>query len=141
MVRPEPRRQVAAVFPERFSFRSRSMDLEHVNGLRRDGAGSGRGRTLKGVAARSHRAKRPVQTRVRDADATCYTNLPYGNNFDRWSARLYEAAKLNPGRLVGNPDKIGVAVFLPDSARVRDRGHRVGLNWSGEGGLRRRDRV
>ena len=28
----------------------------------------------------------------RDADVTCYTDMPYGNNFSRWSAPLYEAA-------------------------------------------------
>jgi len=27
-----------------------------------------------------------------DADVTCYTDMPYGNNFSRWSAPLYEAA-------------------------------------------------
>jgi hypothetical protein len=28
----------------------------------------------------------------RNADVTCYTDMPYGNNFSRWSAPLYAAA-------------------------------------------------
>jgi hypothetical protein len=51
----------------------------------------------------------------READVTCYADLPYGNNFSRWSPQLYAAAlKAFPtAKGVDAPDSLEKAALCP----------------------------
>ncbi|HKE28315.1 MAG TPA: hypothetical protein VKB88_38460 [Bryobacteraceae bacterium] len=49
-------------------------------------------RRLDSQAAASREAAARFMQECHDADVTCYADLPYGNNFSRWSAPLYAAA-------------------------------------------------
>jgi len=49
-------------------------------------------RRLETQAAATRDAAARFMKECHDADVTCYADLPYGNNFSRWSAPLYAAA-------------------------------------------------
>lgn len=47
---------------------------------------------LEAQSARGREAAARFMKECHDADVTCYADLPYGNNFSRWSPQLYAAA-------------------------------------------------